>query len=424
MKINRSIVRNQAYPKSNFSIRERHNERMNGSYGNGDILPEHSSFNVHFKSCDGYEQTFNRMIDDGTISLRGLKPDAKVFDELVFDVNSAYFENNGGYDYAKEFFAEAYKMAVKEIGGEEYILSAVLHADERNKALSDHYGRDVFHYHLHVVYVPVVDKEIRWTKRCKDPNLVGKVKETVKQVSHSKKWPRFKNEQGRWVNSYSLLQDRFFEHMKSAGYTDFERGERGSTAEHLRIAEYKTQQEAKRAAALSAEIEQKTKTVFVLDKKIEKSQVRLNDLQNKIGIMSKATATVAEIDTIGKPSLLGGYTVSTDEMTKLKNLSKKGVIIEDTTFKLRQKLKSVENERDEALKQLDAEIKKRPSIKEKLWISKFIAAMTRSPKRLMSVIEDIMRKPPEINEPGKLSPEQHHSDLLRSKKCGKERDDI
>ena len=40
MKVNKSVVRNQAYCKSALSIRERHNERMNQSYGNGDIVPE------------------------------------------------------------------------------------------------------------------------------------------------------------------------------------------------------------------------------------------------------------------------------------------------------------------------------------------------------------------------------------------------
>ena len=157
-KTDRCVVRNQAYRRGEFNIRERHNERKNESYGNGDILPERSHLNVHFKSCNGtYEQEFNRMVDAGTVSLRGLKPDAKVFDELVFDVNSAYFEERGGYDYAKQFFTEAYNLAVKEAGGEQYILSAVLHADERNKALSEQHGRDIFHYHLHVVYLPVVD---------------------------------------------------------------------------------------------------------------------------------------------------------------------------------------------------------------------------------------------------------------------------
>lgn len=35
-------------------------------------------------------------------------------------------------------------------------------------------GRDVFHYHLHVVYAPVVvEKKIRWSRRCKDKTLIG-----------------------------------------------------------------------------------------------------------------------------------------------------------------------------------------------------------------------------------------------------------
>jgi hypothetical protein len=248
---------------------------MNESYYNSDIQKDRQHLNVYFKRCeDSYASTFENMLAAGTISTRGLKADAKVFDELVFDVNTDYFDRNGGYEYAKSFFAEAYRLAVEEIGGEEYVLSAVMHADERNRALSEQHGRDIYHYHLHVVYIPVVDKEILWTKRCKDPELVGKVKETIKQISHSKKWPRFKTEKG-WVNSYSLLQDRFHDHMKNAGFVGFERGERGSTAEHLSVLEYKTQQESERIALLNVEVEQKQETVISLDSQAEKKQRQL-----------------------------------------------------------------------------------------------------------------------------------------------------
>ena len=58
------------------------------------------------------------------------------------------------------------------MGGEQYILSAVMHADERNRAMSEALGQDVYHCHLHVVYMPVVEKQIRWSKRCKDKSLV------------------------------------------------------------------------------------------------------------------------------------------------------------------------------------------------------------------------------------------------------------
>ncbi|MBR6862231.1 MAG: plasmid recombination protein, partial [Acidaminococcaceae bacterium] len=216
----------------------------------------------HFKTPSaGYREIFAQMEADGVISTRGIKEDAFRYSELVFDVNSAYFYNHGGYDFAKQFYTEAYKAAIKIVGGEQYILSAVMHADERNRAMSEALGEDVYHYHLHVVYIPVVEKEIRWTKRCKDKSLVGKVKETIMQVSMSKKWASKSildeatgeplcTAKGKPVlrKSYSVLQDDFFEHMRSAGYDNVERGERGSSEEHLTVMQFKTEREQERLA--------------------------------------------------------------------------------------------------------------------------------------------------------------------------------
>ena len=58
-----------------------------------------------------------------------------MYDEIIFDVNTDYFETHGGYEYAKSFYEEAYRFAVK-LYGKDNILSAVLHADEINLALS------------------------------------------------------------------------------------------------------------------------------------------------------------------------------------------------------------------------------------------------------------------------------------------------
>ncbi len=208
------------------------------------------------------------MEENGEISTRGLKQDAVHFGELVFDVNSAYFFNHGGYEFAKQFYAEAYRAAVEIVGGEQYILSAVMHADERNRAMSEALGQDVYHYHLHVVYIPVVEKQILWTKRCKDPALVGMVKETVMQVSNSKKWAsppaldengepmRTKNGKVILKKSYSVLQDQYHDHMFAAGYTDVERGERGSTEEHLSVTQFKVQREEERLAAAQEQTRQ------------------------------------------------------------------------------------------------------------------------------------------------------------------------
>ena len=207
-------------------------------------------------------EMFEQMRSDGVISTRGLKADAEKFGELIFDVNSAYFFNHGGYDFAKQFYADAYKAAIKIVGGEQYILSAVMHADERNRAMSDAMGQDVYHYHLHVVYIPVVEKQILWSKRCKDESLRGTVKETIQQVSMSKKWDSkpaldengepILSAKGKPVlkKSYSVLQDDFFRYMREAGYDDVERGERGSSEEHLTVTQFKVMMEQERLSEL------------------------------------------------------------------------------------------------------------------------------------------------------------------------------
>ena len=186
--IDRTSVRNLAVSDKAVGNTQQHNEREKGSYRNPDIIPQRTSWNVHFKKpAASYTDLFAQLEATGTISTRGLKPEATHYCELVFDVNSAYFDNHGGYEFAKQFYENAYKAAVQIVGGEQYILSAVMHADEINRAMTEALGREVYHYHLHVVYVPVVEKQILWSKRCKDKALVGTVKETVMQVSRSKK---------------------------------------------------------------------------------------------------------------------------------------------------------------------------------------------------------------------------------------------
>ena len=105
-----------------------------------------------------------------------------------------------------------------------------------------------------------------------------------------------KNGKPRLVSSYSLLQTQFFEHMRQAGFTDFERGIQGSDAEHLEVLEYKVQKDRQTVAELSdqtkqlqgqrkelisqvknisgairdvADIEQRAKTKGVLEKRVE-----------------------------------------------------------------------------------------------------------------------------------------------------------
>ena len=314
--IDRTFARNQDLPTLDDVAKvQEHNEREKDSYSNQDIDTTQTHRNVHFKKpTDSYAAMFDQMIADGVISTRGLKADAVKYGELLFDVNSAYFHNHGGYEYAKQFYADAYKAAVEIVGGEQYILSAVMHADERNRAMSEALGEDVYHYHLHVVYIPVVEKEIRWTKRCKDKSLVGKVKETIMQVSMSKKWASKSildeatgeplcTAKGKPVlrKSYSVLQDDFFEHMRSAGYDNVERGERGSSEEHLTVMQFKTEREQERLAQLQeasalaqVEADQKNKEAAAAEKKAAQARAKLDDVAPLLKGMEKLAADFSD----------------------------------------------------------------------------------------------------------------------------------
>ena len=403
-----TVARNEGYTADSIGLRERHNERKNDEYFNSDILPERAMLNHHFQQWrfpDGtpvtYEQRFGQMLAAGTIVKRGLKPDAKVFNELIFDVNTAYFDERGGYDFAVKFYEEAYKMAVKEIGGEQYILSAVMHADERNVGLSDHLGRDVYHYHLHVVYVPVVEKEVLWTKRCKDPALVGTVKEVIPQISHSKKWAKYKDENGKWIDTYSLLQDHFYEHMIAAGFEGFERGVKGSTKEHLEVLDYKIQQDKKRLSELESQVEQKEIDIAALDEQAGKKQKNVDNLNEQITVKDKAKTTIAEVEAMGHSlPLVPGVHLTDDEAKRLKFLAKKGVGIDKRAEEYKKKITALDGE----IRDLNGQItqwkqsynsvaRDRDAWKanyERLWeeVKEFIGAIRKIPNRLRLFINE------------------------------------
>ncbi len=82
------------------------------------------------------------MVEEKTISTHRLKANACLFGKLFFDVDSAYFHNHDGYEYAKQFYAEAYQAALDVVGREQYILSVVM--DEYNRAIGVPQEPDAF----------------------------------------------------------------------------------------------------------------------------------------------------------------------------------------------------------------------------------------------------------------------------------------
>ena len=92
-KTNYSVARVVTYTKQSISKSERHNERKNKVYSNMNVDLEQTKNNVHYKTCTTtYNERLKELVDTGIVSLRGLKDNAKVFDELILDINSDYFE--------------------------------------------------------------------------------------------------------------------------------------------------------------------------------------------------------------------------------------------------------------------------------------------------------------------------------------------
>ena len=306
---------------------------------------------------------------------------------IPIDVNTAYFEENGGYDFARDFFEEAYRMAVKEAGDERYVLSAVLHADERNRGLSKALGYDVFHYHLHVVYIPVVEKEILWSKRCKDEALRGMVREIIHQVSRSKKWayPEAVDEQGKpilgkngnpiRIPSYSLLQDRFYEHMRLAGFDGFERGELGSTRVNLNSLDFKIQEDKKR--------------LIQLEKLVAAKEMKLEQVSEKLVAQKQVNKQYHDLDGIGKKTVFGKIELTAKDYTDVISLAREGILSRVKISELTQKLQ------DAGARILDLQ-----SSWERLYeqTKDFRQAIKLAPQRVKEVFTEIFAKDRETRE--------------------------
>ena len=393
--IDRTSVRNLAVSDKAVGNTQQHNEREKDSYRNPDIIPQRAAWNVHFKKpTASYTDLFAQLEADGTISTRGLKPDATHYCELAFDVNSAYFDNHGGYEFAKQFYENAYKAAAQIVGGEQYILSAVMHADEINRAMTEALGREVYHYHLHVVYVPVVEKQILWSKRCKDKALVGTVKETVMQVSRSKKWASkpLLDESGKPVlqkngkpvlkKSYSVLQDNFFNCMRNAGYTDVERGERGSTEEHLTVTQFKVQREQERLDTLTAQADQQKQSLAAI--------------QKKSTLTKNALIHAQDVATLGKKTLLGNYSLTEEEFSQLKSQAAHGFMVDVENRQLKQQLSAAQQN------SINWQTRYRNLRNE---VQPYLDAMRHAPERVRNFFENLLAQKPErtADAPSKAS---------------------
>jgi hypothetical protein len=203
-----AIIRNENHKVNAVPLLERHNERHNKNYSNKDIDLSRSHLNYHLKQvqADSYLKEFDRIRTrqelKGNLRLHGEKQ-STILCEFIITSDNEFFDRLGA-DKTKRFFEDAYDFVTAKVGGEQYVVSAVVHMDEATP-------------HMHVSFIPVVQGKDRKDHPCK-------------RINCSEFW------KGR--DSYSRLQDEYFDFISNCGYI-LERGEKGSTFEHLSVAEFK-----------------------------------------------------------------------------------------------------------------------------------------------------------------------------------------
>ena len=267
----------------------------------------------------------------------------------------------------------------------------------------------------------MVEKQILWSKRCKDKSLVGTVKETITQVSRSKKWDSkpvldengnpMLNEKGKKIlkSSYSVLQDDFFRSMRAAGYDDVERGERGSTEEHLTVTQFKVQAEQQRLEAVTGLVAQAEQSLEDAKAAAEKQKKKLEALQKETKTAKTIALTVQDIEAMGKKATFGNnITLTPDECDTLKRYAANGIIANAANKRLKEKLASAEKsvsiwkQRYETINEKYTELKKKAQ--------PYLDALEIASERVRAFVNSILARGKETQE-HKMSARKRGQDM-------------
>lgn len=186
-----------------------HNQRERESKTNFDIDKSKSSLNYDLVN-DGpidYNERVKEIIDSQKVGDRKTRKDAVVVNELLVTSDKDFFDGLSPSEQSR-FFQESFKL-FSERYGKQNIAYATVHYDEKTP-------------HLHIGVVPMHEGKLQG-----------------KNV--------FNRKELMWI------QDNFPEHMKKLGF-DLQRGEKGSTREHIESQIFKKQTLEESLEKLSQEL--------------------------------------------------------------------------------------------------------------------------------------------------------------------------
>ena len=135
-----------------------------------------------------------------------------------------------------------------------------------------------------------------------------------------------------------------YDDMRNAGYTDVERGERGSTEEHLTVTQFKVQREQERLDSLTSQIDQKEQSLAQTNTVLSKKERELAAVQKKATLTKEALIHARDLDYIGKRTFLGNYSLTEEEFSKLKKQADHGYMMDVENRRLKEELSTAKKE--------------------------------------------------------------------------------
>jgi chromosome segregation ATPase len=185
------------------------------------------------------------------------------------------------------------------------------------------------------------------------------------------------------IPSYAILQDEFYNHMVEAGFKDFERGERGSTAEHLSIVEYKVQQSKERLGAVEDKIVEKSETLGTIDSEIAMKEKSLDRVAEKYSEIEKIEVRAEQVSRIGQLTSDGSYLLTERQHMALTNMAREGLYARTKIGKLQEQITDL-------TEKLNLVMDRLTELHEKT--QDFTIAMRFAPQRIKAVINDVLAR--------------------------------
>lgn len=267
-----------------------HNQRERESKTNPDIDKERSHENydlVNEKNID-YNKRVKEIIESQKTSTRKTRKDAVLVNELMITSDREFFDRLDPEEQ-KRFFEESYSLLAERYG-EQNIAYAVVHNDEKTP-------------HMHLGVVPMREGRLQ-----------------SKNV--------FNRQELLW------LQDNFPKHMQEQGF-DLERGEKGSTREHIETREFKKQTLEKEIDSLEKNLKEKKSELQALNEKVPdeiKVQAKREFKQIEVKSEEKNFLGIPKKEIQKKPT--GNVILSEQQFKEMVRAAKENKRLKDSMEKL------------------------------------------------------------------------------------------